>query len=329
MPNSEEIFNQINNNISITHPRIVAAKEFIVKEFKTNKTNTASSVLHKFLVSVDATAPEKVIVNPLVDSTNSVNLSIHNISWRLAFSEAVWSLIHSNFLICVDGTVNNEEPNISWTSVIHGSGGYSSGWSFPQWRYSLPNQLMIAPSQLNNSHDYLVDADLYLKYLNIENLHLGVKEALHDAILCFRAELYTPCLAMLAKAVEGAWLELGLTLIRSLSESDQEKLKKQSAVLTSEFSSIAKIIRTVMDLYEKQNLFTELNRKSEVNLEDLRNALIWADCVRESRNVVHYGNQPSLPNDFEKVVALLLGAPNHFKLIYRLMNMAILKRVTE
>jgi hypothetical protein len=315
MPKQEEIFNQINTSVSVTRPQIVAAKEFILKKFSDNKSFSANSVLQDFLVSVDATAPEKIIVHPSVDSTTAIRQAIQNISWRLAFSEAIWALIHNNFLFPLDGTIGAEEPNISWTSMIPGSGGYSSGWSFPQWRYSLPNQLALAPSQLSNGHDYL-------KNLKIENLNLDVIEALKDAILCFRSELYTPCLAMLAKAVEGAWGELGLALLRSLDESQQQKLKKQSEVLTSDFSSIARIIRTVMELYEKQDLFANLSRQSKVKLEDLRNAVIWADCVRESRNVVHYGNQPSIPNDFEKVAALLLGAPDHFKMIYRLMEMA-------
>jgi hypothetical protein len=327
MSSQEEVFNQINSSVSVTRPQIVAAKEFILKELRNNKSFFSNSVLQKFLVSVDATAIEKIIVNPFVDSTSTIRQAIQNISWRLAFSEAIWAIIHNNIALLLDGAIGTEEPKISWTTVIPGSGGTSSGWSFPLWTYSIPNHVTLASSQLNNSQDYLIDPDLYLKNFNLENLQMDVKEALKDSILCFRSELYTPCLAMLAKAVEGAWVELGLALLGSVDESKQQKLKKQSDVFTSEFSSIAKIIKTVLELYEKQDLFAELGRESKVKLEDLRNAVIWADCVRESRNVVHYGNQPSIPNDFEKVVALLLGAPDHFKKIYKLMEVAKMKRV--
>jgi len=320
MPNQEEIQNQINISVSITRPRIAAAKEFIVKEFRTTKINTADNVLNIFLHSVEATAPEKVIIHPSVDPTPSINQVINNISWTLAFSEAIWSLIHSNFLIPLDSTVRVEEPTLEWTSVVPGSGGMSSGWSFPQWEYSLPHQLEIAPSQALIDHDYLADPDLFLKNLDIAIIHDGVAEALQDSILCFRAELFTPCLAMLTKAIEGAWGELGLALIGYLDESDRDKLKKQTEILTSDFSSIARIIRTVVDIYGRQDLFVELIQQSKVKLEDLKNAMIWADCVRESRNVVHYGNQSLIPNDFEKVATLLLGAPNHFKTLYRIME---------
>jgi hypothetical protein len=321
MPNQEEIFNLINESISVTRPQIVVAKEFILKKTREDKTCSASAMLQSFLISVEAIAPEKVIIHPSIDSTTTIKQVIQYISWCLAFSEAMWALAHNNFLLPLDGTIYAEVPNVSWTTVIQGSGGQSSGWSFPKWKYSFPERLIIARSQLHQ-HDYLADPDLYLRNLCIDNIHAGVEEALNDAILCFRAELYTPCLAMLAKAVEGAWSELGLALLKSLSEDQQQKLKKHSDTLSSDFSSIAKIIRTVLDLYEKQDLFAEISRKSKVKLEDLRNAVIWADCVRESRNVVHYGNEPALPNDFEKVAALLLGAPAHFILVYRLMAIA-------
>jgi hypothetical protein len=318
MPNQEEIFNLINETISVTRPQIVVAKEFILKNIRADETLIASAMLQKFLISIEATPPEKVIIHPSIDSTTTVKQVILNISWRLAFSEAIWSLVHNNFLIPLDGTIYSEEPKVSWTTVIPGSGGQSSGWSFLKWIYSFPERLVIARSQLHK-YDYLANPDLYLRRLGIGYMHAGVKEALNDAILCFRAELYTPCLAMLAKAVEGAWSELGLALLNYLSEDQQQKLKKQSDILSSDYSSIAKIIRTVLGIYEKQDLFAEISRKSKVKLEDLRNAVIWADCVRDSRNVVHYGNDPAFPNDFKKVATLLLGAPAHFKLIYRLM----------
>jgi hypothetical protein len=321
MPNQEEVYSQINKCISVTHLQIVVAKEFILSQFNVDENLQTNAILQKFLVSVDAIAPEKVIIHQSIDSASTIKQVIQNISWRLAFSEAIWALVHTNFLIPLDGAIYTDEPSVSWTSVIQGGSGMSSGWNFKNCIYSFPIRLKAAWSQSHNN-TYLNDPDIYLRKLNIENIHDDVEVALKDAILCFKAELYTPCLAMLTKAVEGSWVELGLALIKSRSEDQQQRLKKQFDILSSDFSSIAKIIRTVLDIYEKQDMFEDLSKKSKIKLEDLRNAVTWADCVRESRNVVHYGMKPILPNNFEIVATLLLAAPAHFKLVYKLITTA-------
>ena len=55
-----------------------------------------------------------------------------------------------------------------------------------------------------------------------------------------------------------------------------------------------------------------------MKIQDLRNAVIWADAVRESRNSVHYGVKPEMPNTYEKLAALLIGSVPHLRLIYRI-----------
>ena len=53
-----------------------------------------------------------------------------------------------------------------------------------------------------------------------------------------------------------------------------------------------------------------------VSLPALRQVAIWADQVRESRNILHYQIEPVLPNTYEKVATLLLGAAPYLKVIY-------------
>ena len=322
MQNEQQIFDQINTEISVTRPQVIAAKEFILKEAKEDKVVSTGDCLQRFLGSIDSIPPKEVVIHPSVDTSQMIRLATLSISWQLAFSEAVWSLVHSSLLLPLSPSVYVEEPHISWTTVVPGSGGQSGGWRFPDWKYSLPERLRVAPSVQKDSEEFLVDPDLYLENLGIDSLHSDVSEALKDAIRCFRVELFTPCLAMLAKATEGAWVELGLALTKTIPDSQHERVKKYSESVMSEYSSIAKKIKTVLELYEKQDLFGDLSKQTNVKLEDLRNAAIWADCVRESRNVVHYGAKPSMPNNFEKIATLLLGAPSHFKLVYRLIGAA-------
>ena len=319
MQKNDELFSQIDENISVSRSQIITAKEFILKRCKEGVTTRSSSMFSSFLVSIGALPPETVIIHSSIDSSTTIKQVINHISWCLAFSEAMWSLIHNNLLLPLDGSLYIKEPVVSWTTVYQGSGGNSAGWKFPKYKYSFPDFIIIAKSQ-SGSQNYLIDPDLYLNKLDIVNMKDDVKEALHDAILCFRSELYTPCLAMLTKAIEGAWIELGIALIKSRSDEQQRKLIKQSETLTSEYSSVVKIIHTVLDLYEKQDVFGDLSKDTGIKIDDLRNSVIWADCVRESRNDVHYGKELVLPNDFEKVSTLLLSAPAHFKMIYKLIS---------
>ena len=69
---------------------------------------------------------------------------------------------------------------------------------------------------------------------------------------------------MLLKATEGAWTELGLSLIGSLPPDQQSKHEKLKDEITSPYTSIAKIIKEVVKLYEKQDLFGGLKVKSGI-----------------------------------------------------------------
>lgn len=50
--------------------------------------------------------------------------------------------------------------------------------------------------------------------------------------------------------------------------------------------------------------------------------IIWSDIVRDARNVLHHNVQPGLPNTYEKVAALLMGAARYIGLLYK-MNEAV------
>jgi hypothetical protein len=65
------------------------------------------------------------------------------------------------------------------------------------------------PSHRGDDDAYLVEPSLYLDVLSIPTMHAELQEALAEAVRCFRAKLYTAGVAMLGKASEGAWLELG------------------------------------------------------------------------------------------------------------------------
>ncbi len=165
--------------------------------------------------------------------------------------------------------------------------------------------------------EFLVNPDLYLRNLNIPNLHTDIELALREAVRCFRHELFTASATMLGKASEGAWLELGFALVHVLPEGDTGYIKRQKDELENPTVGIGKKIETVITLYERQDLYSPIAEKSGVSVQELRTAANWSDTVRDSRNTIHFGVEPSTPNSYEKVAALLLGAVPYLRIIYQ------------
>ncbi len=139
---------------------------------------------------------------------------------------------------------------------------------------------------------------------------------------CFRHELFLACLAMLGRASEGAWIELGLKLCAVTPSTAPIKIKKVKEKLEDPFVGVGKKIQKTAQLYNREDIFDDLHRMSGVKPQDLNNSMVWADAVRESRNSVHYGVESSTPNTYEKIAALLIGAVPHFRLLYRIRDAA-------
>ena len=53
----------------------------------------------------------------------------------------------------------------------------------------------------------------------------GVREALGEAVLCFRHELYTASVVMLGKALEEAWIDVGVALYEALQGDQTHKIE--------------------------------------------------------------------------------------------------------
>jgi hypothetical protein len=125
---------------------------------------------------------------------------------------------------------------------------------------------------------------------------------------------------MLGKASEGAWLELGEALIQVLSPSDALHVKKQRDDLENPIIGIGKKIEIVVSLFERQDLYSHVSESTGVSIQQLRSTASWSDTVRDSRNTIHFGVEPSVPNSYEKVAALLLGAVPNLRIIYRIIS---------
>ena len=64
------------------------------------------------------------------------------------------------------------------------------------------------------------------------------------------------------------------------------------------------------------NPLTAAREASGIGTDKLSLAADWTDTIRRSRNVLHWDNEPSSLNTFDKVATLMLTAPTHLQAIY-------------
>jgi len=307
-----EALSELLSQVSVTNQRVTYSKSYVLKNFE----NDTSTLLRKLLEDVEARMPNELVIHPSVDTSGMIKQVAESISWTLACCEAIWGLISSNLLIPAGSGVSWPIRSLNWTTVVPGGGGESSTEDLSDLSLPVPSQMVKPPSIICQEHQPMTDPDLYLHDLGIENLSSEVEEALREAVRCFKHDLYLACLALLGKASEGAWIELGLALCQNIPKDAEEK----ASFFRDPFIGIGRKIMEALKLYEHKDIFQDVYKKSGYRPKELRNAVIWADAVRESRNSVHYGAKPAMPNSYEKVSALMIGAVPHLKMVYSIIE---------
>jgi len=315
---AEAALKSIENQINVTSQQVTFAKAYILQHFN----EETPRMIQEFLKAMEATMPDEIIIHPNVDTDGMVKNTAKSISWTLACCEAIWQLIHANLLIPATSGSHRPNPPLKWTTILPNGprSGEFSNWNLEYLFFSVPGRVLRPHSLSSQTYQPLSDPDLFLHTLDIHGLHDEVEKSLREAVHCFRHELYLACLTMLGRASEGAWIELGLKLVDTVPQESQVKAQSVKEKLEDSFVSISKKIMETLKLYEHKDIFAKIYKESGVNLQDLRNAVIWSDSVRESRNSIHYGVEPSMPNTYEKVAALLISAVPHLRLIYRIIQ---------
>lgn len=309
----------IRARVAVTRQRVLLAKAIVLSAV--SGTSSSDDLVAAVLRANDIVVPNPVVVHESVDTDAMLNLVGDAISWRLATIEAIWGLVHSGFLMSI-GDSRQQSATIGWTTVVPGSGGTSSGWQFEDYSLPVPGRVLRAPSTLSSNNQFLSEPDLYLYSLRVVSMHSEVANSFAEAVRCFRSELFTAAVAMLGKAAEGAWLELGASLLAAVPDAEQSKYEKQRAKLEDHMIGTYKKIETVVTIFEHQEHFSSVSKSAGVGLQELRFAAVWSDTVRDSRNTIHFGVVATTPNTYEKVAALLLGAVSNIRILYRIKDAA-------
>lgn len=302
--------------VTVTNQMVTYAKAY----FLGNYNSDTRILINSLIENVDAKKPDSVVIHQSVDTAEMVSKAAKSISWRLAGCEAIWGLIASNCLIPGSSDHFEESNFVSWTTVVPGNGGQSSGWNLDEFSLPVPRRVVIRPSGLDATDKPLSDPDLYMHEIGIAGIGKDIEASLRESVLCFKNELFLGCLALLGRASEGAWIELGLALARVVPDGSPINGAKLQEAMENQFLGIGKKIAEVLKAYEQKDVFGNYYKSSGYKPSDLKSVVVWADAVRESRNSIHYGAQPAMSNSYEKIAALLVGTVPNFKLIYSIIG---------
>ena len=304
----------------VVTPQMVTISKAIVLDLAKGVSNS-DELIAGVLRANAIVLPQPVVLHESVDSRATVAAVGDALSWRLAAAEAIWALVHAGLLFPL-GEARGDAPSVDWTTVVPGRGGMSAGWRFEECVLPVPSRVRQAPSLSGADGQFLAEPDLYLNTFGIKNMHPDVIRAFMEAVKCFRLELFTAAFTMLGKASEGSWLELGSALLRVVPQDQAAKFSRQRNSLEDPMLGVFRKIQAVITLYEHQEVFSGVVKASGVRLQELKSVAVWSDAVRDSRNTIHFGVEPAVPNTYEKLAALLIAAVPNVGTLYKIKEWA-------
>jgi hypothetical protein len=327
--NEQEAREGILSGVRVHRQFVAIAKSFIVSCLPRSCTEIPKQdslqLLKHMLEHLGVQTPQQIIIHRTVDIEPQLKQVAQLLSWQLAFAEALWGLIGAGLLLPAGSETVPLKVGQAWTTVVPGSGGHSSGWSFEEAGAAVPRWVQIAPSYVEQPLQPLSDADLFIKELDAPNMPSEIEEALRESVRCFQHELYLPSLALLGLASEGSWIELGLSLLKACPGKPgltSDTRRKKRSELTDHYTSVLKKMEIVAELYGRRDVYREVAARSGYSHRSLAEVLNWSNVLRDARNAIHYGTRPASPNTYEKVAALLLGAAQNLRIIYSIVGAA-------
>jgi hypothetical protein len=169
--------------VVVTPQKVVFAKSIVLTTC--SKTSSSDDLIAAVLEANDVAIPKQIVFHPTDESIPAFTDAGDALSWSLSAKEAIWSLIHTGYLIPM--------ADLYWPSIsIRWSiSGTSSNWSFDELTIPVPQKVRRAPSLIGSNDQFLAEPDLYLSTLGISNMHVEVASAFREAVRCFRHELFT------------------------------------------------------------------------------------------------------------------------------------------
>lgn len=293
----EEAAHRITQAVSVTREDISRAKSFVLQT-----PNSDTEALARQWLNAQAAVASRDIYLDSPAAEDEIALFSRSCSLRMALYQAVWELIS-----CADLLLSGETT--IWTAqatwrTSHGGGGIPLDHLLCPY----PRSVRLPPLLNQLAHD----VDVFLKDLD-PSLHAGVREAIKQALGCFRRGLYLPSVVMLSAGVEAAWIECGNAVAAKLGDA------KLQTTLASQFTSLSKKVsetRKALDTPQGKTLLTAAGL-SRPRVDD---AEVWTTVLRERRNALHWGKSKSFVADHGDTAGLLLGASTHLATLEAIRN---------
>jgi hypothetical protein len=312
---------QIGAEAAVTRQQIQLAKQVMSASTRVRVSSSVliASVLTANGLSADEARPV-VVLNDRYDPTTDIRKAGKTFGWTRAAIQAIWELIYAGWFIPA-GDIQVKSFEVTFTTVYGNSGGTTGSHAFIGMEIPVPVTLYLGPGRESGAAGTLRDPDLFLASLSVSNMSDEVRQALSEAIRCFKADLFTAAVAMLGKASESAWLELGDALLDHAGPSHRVKFKKHEAALDNPRVGPLAKMEAVQEIYNDV-LFDPLIGATGIRRDYLKPVRVWSDVIRDSRNTLHPGAVASTPNNYEKVADLLLSAAQHLPTLYKLKHAA-------
>ena len=288
---TDEADKQVLSAVAVTREDIARAKAWLLN----SGGGRTDQLVEDWLAAQRATVPLNAKVELMSpDCPGQIAGYARAFSVRLAFYQAQWELISAGELFPIEGAG-------SWTASLgFRSGGHSGGLRLNNLVCSFPGGVQRPPLAPEPSSD----PDIFLRGVDCKTLHGGIREAIEQALLCFRRGLYMPATAMLAAAAEATWTECGAAVAKKLANA------KLDATVSDPYASISKKVtetRKALDAADGKALLKAAGR----SVADVVNAEVWTTSLRERRNALHWGKAKSFVADHSETASLLMGAPLH------------------
>lgn len=275
--------------VAVTREDIARAKSYVLQQ-NVCKTNT---LVHQWLTEQKAESRD-VINTGAPDSPDVLAAVARAFSLRIALYMAVWELVTAGQLLPCH-SVSEWKPDFTYKNS-HGSGGLP----IPRVScYFLPE--FFRPPTISGVPG---DPDVFLQGIDCKTLHPGIREAIEQALGCFRRGLYMPATAMLAAGAEATWIECGSAVAKYLGNT-----KLENAV-NDQYVGISKKVTEIRKALEQPN-GKALLKNAGLTIAQVVDAELWTTTLRDRRNALHWGKAKSFIAEHSDTANLLMAAPLH------------------
>ncbi len=295
MVDTAQILKYLQQAIEVKREDVARAKQFVMKQ----ALSSVQGIADRWLAEQKATPPSTLFTSSEEYQPSLESLG-KSICLRFALYQAVWELISSGMIVAV-GKYATWEPQVNYDTA---GGGYSSsargGIPLPSITFPYVTEIFRLPG----ADRVPADTDIFLHGINCSTLHPGIREAIDQALGCFRRGLYMPATAMLAAAAEATWIECGVKVAAKLANT------KLEGIVGDPYASISKKVTDIKKALEAGDA-KSLLKLADRSVADVVSAEVWTTALRERRNALHWDKAKSFLADQSETGTLLMSAPQH------------------